>query len=490
MSPTSPTASPSRTLLTLTRRALEGASLEFSGRALVVAVSGGPDSLALLHALWSLRQRFGYALWVAHLDHALRPGSEEDAAFVQQIARALQLPSIIQRRPVRAFQAEERRLSLETRARKARYAFLQEVASQAGAEAVALGHTADDQAETVLLHLLRGAALPGLAGMRAVAPWPEGDAPGLRVLRPLLEATRRDTEAYCRACGLEPRRDPSNNDLRYARNRVRHRLLPLLEEYNPRIRDALRRLARAATRDESFLEEEATRHLERLAHLQGATKEGSVSLPRRGLCALSPALQVHVLRLAYARMAGSAEGLGQRHLEAMLELGNGPAGRRLDLPGGIQMRADYESVVMDLRRGGGVALPEAATLEVPGTISFSFGLWELCASLIEGPMPPSDDAYRVLLDAEAVGRVLSVRVRRPGDRFQPLGMLQAKKLQDFLVDEKVPRECRDALPLVEGSRGIVWVVGRRIAHWARVTPQTRQVLVMEAVTSSQSSSEL
>jgi len=251
-----------------------------------------------------------------------------------------------------------------------------------------------------------------------------------------------------------------------------------LEEENPQVRHALWRLARAAARDESFLEEESRRHLQRLAHPRG---EVGVKLEISALQALPLSLQTRVLRLAYAGVAGSADALDQQHLDALLELRHGPSGRQQHLPGGIRAWAQGGFVELGIRQPP-EAPPEPEALPVPGVACF--GPWELQAAVIVPPASISQDAYRVILDAAAAGSLLTVRTRRPGDRFQPLGMGQVKKLQDLLVDEKVPRELRNTLPLVEAERGIIWVVGQRIAHWARVTPQTRQVLVLAASRSS------
>ena len=238
--------------------ALQSAPVFEMGAPLVVGVSGGADSLCLLHALHALRAlapELGLRLHVAHLDHGLRATSAADAAWVRALCVAWELPCTLDRCDVRALAEREGR-SLEDAARQARYRFLAQVARQVGARAVAVGHTADDQAETVLLHLIRGTGLEGLAGMAPDAAWPlpdEQGTDGLRLLRPLLALTRADTEAYCAAVGLTPRQDESNRDLAYARNRVRLELLPLLRELNPGITATLGRTAAAIAGDVAAL---------------------------------------------------------------------------------------------------------------------------------------------------------------------------------------------------------------------------------------------
>ena len=224
-----------------------------AGRSLVVAVSGGPDSLALLHALVAVRDRLNLRLHGAHLDHGLRgAASASDAEFAGRTFRRLGVPCTVERADVGAFRTAHR-VSLEVAAREVRYAFLARVASGQRAEAVVLGHTADDQVETVLMHLVRGSGLTGLRGMEAVS---RREIAGVEttLLRPLLSMSREETVEYCRASGLRPRLDESNLSGEMTRNRIRSDLLPLLETFNPAIRDAIIRLSRTAGRDLELLE--------------------------------------------------------------------------------------------------------------------------------------------------------------------------------------------------------------------------------------------
>lgn len=465
------------------RSALEEVGLA-GGRLLVVAVSGGPDSLALLYALHRLKDDLGLRLHGAHLDHRLRGlASEADARFVADILRGLGILGTVEAADVAAYRRRHR-LSLEQAARQVRYAFLARVASEQGADAVALGHTADDQAETVLLHLVRGS---GLAGLRGMAPLSRQvlDGRGVVLVRPMLEVTRQETLAYCQALGLSPRQDESNLYADMARNRVRLQLVPLLRQFNPAIRDALLRLSRSVARDLAYLEAEVERVWPRVVARQ---REGVLALSRAAFSALPDAIQGHLLRRAVLEMKGDLENVEQVHVEEMVRLMAGPAGKSLALPGGLSFAVSYGQAT--LARSGEESCPlppleEEYRLQVPGETAVPG--WRVTVRLarrgegagVASALAHAPDGTFARFDYAAIGGELVVRRRRPGDRFQPLGMGESKKLQDFMVDARVPRPWRDRVPLVVAPRGIAWVVGWRIAEWARVTEGTGQELHIE-----------
>ena len=455
---------------------------------LVVAVSGGPDSMALLHALLHLRARLGLSLRGAHLDHGLRgDAGAADAAFAANAFDSAGIPCDVEKADVAAHRAAHR-LSLEQAAREVRYAFLARVYREHGADAVALGHTSDDQAETILMHVVRGSGLTGLRGMEArSARRVEGTE--VRFVRPLLDVTRADTEAYCRALGLRPRMDESNRSPDFTRNRVRAELLPLLEELNPSVRDALLRLSTAAARELSYLDGE----VDRLWQDAAEVGQDRVALDRRTISRLPTALRSHALRRAVAAVKGDLDGVHLRHADDMMRLLKGPAGRAIDLPGGLRFHVGYDEAIVARADADLCPLPRLEgehALTAPGETRV--GAWRIAVRLVDRP---DDDALRrsgdgvagdtaggppavslARMSRRAVESGLVLRTRRPGDRFQPLGAPGHKKLQDFMVDAKIPASWRDRVPLVVTPRGIAWVVGWRIAEWSRVTPEDRQVV--------------
>ena len=459
-----------------------------SGVTLVVAASGGPDSTALLRCLHRLRDEHSLTLHVAHLNHDFRGAeADHDAAFVQRLADGLALPCSIDKQDPIAYQRERGLSSFEQAAREMRYAFLSAVAASVGAVAITLGHTADDQAETVLLHLLRGSGIHGLRGMAEVAgwPWPE-PKPGPMLFRPLMGATKADTAAYCRELGQLYREDSGNYMWRFTRNKVRHDLMPrLARDYNPRVREALTRLSRAAAEDMDYIERELSRLWPDVAYERG----GEAGLSISALSPLHPALQRHALRRAYAGVAGDARSLGESHLDAMLSLlRQQRGGRAIDLPRGVRARREGGALFLSRHAGH----PQHAQLhgehsivlpQIPGeTLETAFGRWRVSLQAA-GPGQPAPcpegetPQFAAILNCDALGDVATVRTRRPGDRFQPSGMTGTKKLQDFFTDAKIPREQRDSIPLLVCERGIAWVVGHRVAAWAGAGPGSMALCV-------------
>ena len=444
---------------------------------MVVAASGGPDSTALLRCLHRLLDRFSLSLHVAHLNHDFRGAeADHDAAFVQRLADGLGLPCSIDKQDPISYQRGRSISSFEQAAREMRYSFLASVAASVGAKAIALGHTADDQAETVLIHLLRGTGLHGLRGMSELAEWPwPMPNPGPCLFRPLLGAGKADTAEYCRALGQTFRQDSGNYMWRFTRNKVRLDLLPrLARDYNPRVREALTRLSSVASEEVDFIEGELSRHWRDIAE----EKDDAVEFKVSGLLTLHVSLQRYALRRAFEIVAGDTRTLSETHLETMLSLMHRRrGGRSLDLPRGVQA-ALQGSVLRVSRRREATAAP---ALLGERSLNLPSGPGERVQACLEGwtivleVVPPGShislqdsdgDAVSAFLDLEALGDVVTVRTRSPGDRFQPLGMSGTKKLQDFFTDAKVPRQQRDSIPLLVCERGIAWVVGHRVAQWA------------------------
>ena len=484
------------------REALQECGLTW-GSTLVVAVSGGPDSLAMLYALCNIKGEFGLKLHGAHLDHGLRgDASAADAEFVAETFSRLGIGLTRERADVASFQ-KMHRLSTEEAAREVRYAFLARVASECRADSVALGHTSDDQAETVLMHIIRGS---GLIGLRGMEPCTRRTIGGREVLlvRPLLRISRKITSEYCRALNLEPRRDESNLSTDIMRNRIRIKLLPVLEEYNPAVREALIRLSRSAADEMEHLDREVDRIWSEAVRQEG----GAVALNKEAVLGLAPALQTHLLRRAVATVKGDLREIDRNHIDDMARLMNRPAGRSIHLPSGIRFSVGYAEATITTPETQLCPLPELDgehPLIIPGKSQVNG--WQVTATLVEqgpggasghrtrpeGP-PGGEDVYPedsadvgtskwygpdgmvANLGHHAVGDRLWVRARRPGDRLQPLGMSGPKKLQDFMVDAKIPRQWRDRVPLVLSPKGIAWVVGWRIADWARVDRGEQRVL--------------
>jgi tRNA(Ile)-lysidine synthase len=442
---------------------------------LVVAVSGGADSVCLLHILVRLKERLKIKLHIAHLNHQLRGAeSDADADYVADLARNLGIPATIERRDVKGYRKEQR-LSPEEAAREVRYRFLAEVAGATGSQTVAAGHTRDDHIETILMHLIRGAGTRGMRGLQPSTGWPSKTG-GLIVIRPLLEVSHQETEDYCRQHRLTPRLDASNLSLSPLRNRIRQQLMPLLQGYNPGIAEALLRTGRIAGDDIDFLDRETARLWDKIARQDGE----AIILDRPKLDRLPSTLKRYLLRTGAEKLLGSAKDIEMRHIEEMMALLGKPAGKRLSLPGGLSFATGYDEYILTLDLAGLSPLPELegeTKLKIPGQTEFSG--WRVEAAIIEPEETTEKDDFTAYFDLAKTGDRLTVRGRRRGDRFQPLGLPQPKKLGEFMIDSRIPQAWRQYIPIVCSPEQIVWLVGWRIDERVKVSQKTKQVLCLK-----------
>ncbi len=456
---------------------LDGWSAKLAGGPLLVGVSGGADSVCLLVALAGLRRNSKLAIHAAHLNHRLRGAeSDADAAYVEELCASLAVPTILESADVEGYR-QRRRLSLEEAARNVRYGFFAAAARRVGASAVALGHTADDQVETVLMHILRGSGVAGLRGMEPVSTWKARGGAPLVLLRPLLGTRRSETEEYCEGFQLDPRKDSTNESPEFLRSRLRQELVPLLRGYNPRVDEGILRLAAAAGDADDYLRKEAARAWRRIGRVEG----DEAFIDSAGLGRLPTALQAEVFRTALFALRGDLRGIEATHLQKIEELAAGAAGRSMDLPGTLSFLAGYE------RHRIGPRLVEKAPvlkrkrrLNVPGVTELPG--WRADVSQVpanEADLRASGNVVHMATSVASGG--LWVATRREGDRVRPLGMGGAKKLQDYMVDSKVPRALRDGVPLVWNATEILWVVGHRIAEKARVPEGAAEALRIEFI---------
>lgn len=453
---------------------------------LVVAVSGGQDSVCLLHILVSLQERLKLKLHVAHLNHQLRGAeSAADAQYVAQLAKQLGVPATLEERDVKDYQARQR-LSLEEAAREVRYTFLAQVARSIGADRVAVGHTTDDHIETILMHLIRGAGTRGLRGLQPSSQWQSAGA-SLTIVRPLLRVSRQETADYCH--DYPTRFDSSNLLLLPLRNRIRQQLLPLLRSYNPGVTEALLRMAHIAGDDLAFLEKEGSRLWDSIAQREGDT----IILSKAGLLDLPAALQRHLLRTAIAELLGNLKDIEARHIEEIRALLTRAAGKRLSLPGGLVFVIEYQQFRLSLDTGSLSPFPvldNEFVLKIPGETRLPG--WRVQATVIsrkgEGlvngliareQMADKDRDFTACIDRDKAGAKVLVRCRQPGDRLQPLGMSQPKTLGEFMIDAKIPRSWRQGIPIVCSPQHILWVVGWRIDDRVKVTRDTKATLCLK-----------
>ena len=466
-------------------RALEQKVLHFiqehrlvqAGETLVIAVSGGIDSICLLHILVQQQKELGVKLHIAHLNHRLRDAeSDADANYVADLACHMGIPITTESRDVAAYQRQGH-CSLEEAAREVRYGFLAEVASTTGASGVMVGHTRDDHIETILMHLLRGTGMVGLRGLQPRLELRYGKGRTLlKVVRPLLEITRQEITDYCQRCQLEPRSDSSNEFLYFLRNRIRLELLPVLRSYNSNIDEALLRLAAIADDDVSFIEQQASQLWDDVAE----EKKGAIYLDRVKMANLPLAMKRQIFRMAITRLRGDLKDIEAGHIEAAVDFLAKPTGKRLSLPQGLTLSVEYACLILALGQPSLCPLPPfdgVHSINVPGKTILPG--WQVKADIIQNPVNGNSSGFVASFDLDKVGRELIVRRRKPGDHFQPLGMNQTKKLQDFMVDAKIPRVWRDRVPLLCSPEQILWIVGWRIDDRVKIFETTRKILRLE-----------
>ncbi len=450
-------------------------------RAVIVGVSGGPDSLCLMDVL----RQAGYPVIVAYFDHQLRNDSLLDARMVERTAARLMLTCVIDGADVRSH-ADEHKLSIEEAARSLRYRFLFRLARRHSAQAVAVGHTADDQVETVLMHFLRGSGIAGLKGMsyRSIIQAFDSDIP---VVRPLLDMWREDTLVYCAVHGMRPHYDSSNDSLNFQRNRIRHLLIPSLETYNPKFREAILRMSLSLKSDYTFV-------METLEKAWGETvlavEKGCVTFDAGVLSHYPLGLQRSLIKHAMQTLdPGVDVTFSVLERGARLIDSNSPSAS-VELKAGMRMFREAGCIYVCAQNA---VLPfdlwpqmpaEAGKLNItlPGQVALAGG-WKMACerwrlpTLAREQAERNEDQFQVWLDADELPDDLELRARRPGDQFSPLGMGgHSQKLSDFLVNEKMPQRARTRWPLLCAGDEIVWVPGYRPAHRHRLKDTTKRVV--------------
>ncbi len=468
-----------------------------SGDAVVVGVSGGPDSLCLLHLLLQLAPQMHLRLHAAHLNHALRGDeSDADASHVETLAQAWGIPCTLARVDVQAV-AIKHRLSLEEAARQARYAFLANVAQQVGAAHIAVGHHADDQAETVLMHFLRGSGVAGLRGMlprmplsdyRALSERAGGVDTELILVRPLLGVRRAEIETYCAKHALEPRTDRSNADTTIHRNRLRHELLPILRHINPAIDEVLAHTADVMAGDFETLAEATQSALSRVeidAASEPAKAGNEVHYWLAEWRRLPIGLQRATARAAVVRLRRSLRDINWEHIDAAVRIGReGKTGDSATISAGLALTVGYDVLRIGpedaTTPGLGPQVQEPLSLSAPGATDIGRG-WRVAVELLTAAdvaqaYGVNADTWTAYLDADAVGSQLALRPRQPGDRFQPLGLGgHSARVNEFMINAKVPAADRAAWPLLIGAAGIAWLCGLRVDTRSAIGPATQRV---------------
>jgi len=481
-----------KTLLAKMKKFIEENGLLAEGERVILGVSGGPDSVVLLHLLQGLG--LDLRLHMAHLNHLIRGAeAEEDARFVEVLAKELGSPVTIEARDVPG--ARKRwGGSLEEAARRERYAFLEEVAEKAGAKKIALGHTADDQVETILQHILEGTGLRGLRGMQAKRPLrPNSD---IFVIRPLLGIWHQEIKEYLEEKRIAFRRDRSNVARSYFRNRLRHELLPLLEaDYHKGVKEAILRLGQQAQMAYDFLEKKVKEVEEKSVNSSSVIRHSNDELRMTVdeyridiglLLGLHPAVASELIREIAAKLGAKRRDFGMGHFKEIVRLARGETGKAVDLPGGVRVVTEYGRLrfeTADYADSQEADVTEGV-INIPGRtvishLGLEFEVETMGKEDFKDFLQRKNDRQEAV-DRKRISEPLRVRFRRRGERFWPLGARGEKKLKDFFIDQKVPRRLRDRIPLVVSGDRVIWVVGYRIDERVKVTEKTEEVLLISA----------
>lgn len=436
------------------------------GETVIVGLSGGPDSVCLLHVLHALSERLRLTLHAVYVNHNLRPAEiPAEIALCEGLCGSLGVPLQVMPVDVRGH-ASDGRLNLHEAARELRYRAFEEAAFKVNAGKIAVGHNADDQAETLFMHLIRGAGRRGLAGIPPVRG---------RIIRPLIEVERPDIERYLADAGIRFVTDSSNLKTDYFRNIMRRDLMPVVRRLAPSAVRTMLHTMDILREEERYFEILVTKTLMKMISRK---KEARIELFMLPMESMEPVLLRRVLRRAIGETRGLS-GIGFVHIDDIMRLAKeGESGDRIYLPHGIRVIREYSLLVITSEPP---AVLSPVEVNAPGDVALREVGMVLRVAVENSAGAPAEGKSSVVLDADKVKFPLTVRRRRDGDFFFPMGFGKRKKLQDFFVDEKVPRDERDAVPVVESGGDIVWVAGYRGDERFRVSTDTKKFLRLAIV---------
>ncbi len=451
-------------------RTIKDYNLIEKGDQVVVGVSGGPDSMALLYILLNIKKEILFDIYVAHVNHGIRgKAADEDEQFVKNICQELKLPFYSKRVNMNKY-AEEHNMTAEEAGRKLRYGFFREILKGQDKVKIAVAHNKNDQAETLIMRFMRGTGIHGLKGMAYKRE---------NVIRPLLDISREEIENYIEKNEIETRLDKTNLEPVYNRNKIRLELIPYIEEnFNPNIVETLSRTSKLISIDNEFLEQYS---LETYIKLVKKSDKTSIILDREDFNSLHKCIKQRVIRYAIKKIHGSLQGFTKRHIENIVELfSEASTGKTIHLIHGIIAKTSYNNLI--IKKGKPLFSNEFFyELKINDIIYI-----EETNCFFKTKVFPREE-YHInynnrfikYFDYDKISNGLYIRNRRNGDRFNPIGMEGTKKLKDFFIDEKIPKEKRDVIPLVLNGEDIIWVTGYRISNKYKITDNTKSIIMIE-----------
>ncbi len=452
------------------KQTIEKYNLLDKGDKVVVALSGGPDSTALLVILTQIAEKSGFNLIAAHLNHGLRgEESNEDEKYSRELSKKMGVAFVARKIDKTGV---ERGVSPEDYYRRQRYSFLNKVAQEQRAKKIALGHNLQDQAETVLLNLLRGS---GMEGLKGILPMREG-----RYIRPLIEVSRREIIAFLNARGIQYRRDSSNESKQYLRNKIRGELIPYIKEkFNPKIEENLAQTAEILRNEDEFIGQYA---LEAMDSPYIQRKKNLISLNITYINKLPLAVRRRFFKALSESLNPEKNGFSFIHIKSLENLAQRKgSGKKVSLPFGIEARREYDNLILERKKASLKRIKYEYTMKIPDSINIkdrnvTFHLQTINIDYID-----CGSENKVYMDLDKISRPLILRNRRDGDWFQPLGMKGRKKIKTFFIDRKIPRNERDEIMLIADRISVVWIEKMHLSDRVKITEDTKNILELEII---------
>lgn len=435
----------------------------------LVGVSGGPDSMALLYILRDLQNTFSHKLFVAHVNHGIRgEDADKDEGYVKEHCVKLNIPFFCTKVNMNEY-AKIHKLSSEEAGREIRYKYFRQTLLQLGGGIIAVAHNKNDQAETLIMRFLRGTGLDGLQGM---------DYCNKDVIRPLLDIDRVDIEEYCRLNKLNPRIDKTNSQAIYGRNKIRLELIPYIQNnFNQGIIDTLNRTSKVIKNDNNFINEYTEQAFDRV---KIEHKRNEIILNNIEFSTLHPSIKARVVRYSMEKILGQLKGIEEKHIFSILKLSTEQnTGKTIHITNNIRVKISYDNLIIQKEFVNKVCKDFEVKLNVIGSTYIEPLQKEIITNIVTEKDIGTNLRFIKFFDYDKIKGNLIVRNRKSGDRFTPFGMEGTKKIKDFFIDEKVPRDKRDMIPLIVDKEEILWVVGYRISDKYKVTKDTRKILIIK-----------
>lgn len=448
---------------------IENNSMFNKGDKVVVAVSGGPDSICLLHLLNSIKDRFGIEICAAHVNHCLR-GAEADAdeEFVREFCKQLNIDFYVKRVNVNRL-AKEEKLSSEMAGRKARYDFFEEARKSFCGNKIAIAHNANDRAETILMRIIRGTGLDGMVGIKPIRD--------KIFVRPLINVSRSEIEKYCLDNGISPRIDKTNLERLYTRNKIRLDLIPyIVNNFNEDVVSALNRLSDIVSIDNDYIQKNADKKYNSYCYQD----KNNIIIKKEAFCE-HEAILSRILRKAINELTGNVYNIEKQHISEVIHIQKIGTGKKTFLPNNIAVYNNYGDIHLSIKNDTIINNREVSEINIKDSNEIQFDNFKFKMTLLnsEASVKLAQDDFVKYFDADKAGKNISIRYRKDGDKFTPLGMKVHKKIKDIFINLKIPREDRNKIPLVCFGMEIGWIVGHKISENFKIDDKTKTILKIQ-----------